>query len=181
MMFETKTKIQNPKSKIGFGVLGCGWVARDYAIPGIIESKNARLVALCDLNRANYEAIAPEDESIYRTTDLNEFLAVENLDAVYIATPNDSHRFLTERCAAAGKHVLCEKPMATNYADAAARTAAGEKFDVQYATAFDQRCEQCKNQNIEGSRHSRFNLQASDITWFMTSQVLATSSSVKVG
>ncbi len=138
-MLETKSKIQNPKSKIGFGVLGCGWVARDYAAPGIIESENARLVALCDLNRANYEAIAPEDEGIFRTTDLNEFLAAENLDAVYIATPNDSHRFLTEQCAAAGKHVLCEKPMATSYADAAAMTAAGEKFAVQYATAFDQR------------------------------------------
>ena len=138
-MLEAKSKIQNPKSKISFGVLGCGWVARDYAIPGIIESENARLVALCDLNQANYEVIAPEDKSIYRTTDLDKFLATENLDAVYIATPNDSHRFLTERCAAAGKHVLCEKPMATDYADAAAMTAACEKFDVQYATAFDQR------------------------------------------
>ncbi|MDQ3714232.1 MAG: Gfo/Idh/MocA family oxidoreductase [Acidobacteriota bacterium] len=117
---EKQSKIQNPKSKINIGVIGCGWVARDYAIPAIMESENVRLVALCDLDCKNYEAIAPGDESVFRTTDLDEFIAAANLDAVYIATPNDSHRFLTEKCAAAGKHVLCEKPMATNYADATA-------------------------------------------------------------
>ena len=134
-----QSKIQNPKSKINVGVIGCGWVARDYAIPAIIESENARLVALCDLDCRNYEATAPGDERVFRTTDLDEFIAAANLDAVYIATPNDSHRFLTEKCAAAGKHVLCEKPMATNYADATAMVAACEKSNVQYATAFDQR------------------------------------------
>jgi len=133
-MFETEKQ-----SQIGFGVIGCGWVARDYAIPAIIESENARLVALCDLDCKNYNAIEPGDESVFRTTDLDNFLAAENLDAVYIATPNDSHRFLTDKCAVVGKHVLCEKPMATNYADAAAMVAVCEKFNVQYATAFDQR------------------------------------------
>ena len=140
-MFEHKIKSQIPnrESQIGFGVIGCGWVARDYAIPAILESENARLVALCDTNRANHAAIAPDDEKVFRTTDLDEFLAAGNLDAVYIATPNDSHCFLTEKCAAAGKHVLCEKPMATNYADAFRMTEVCERFGVQYATAFDQR------------------------------------------
>jgi predicted dehydrogenase len=124
-MFEIETK-----SQIGFGVVGCGWVARDYAIPAIIESANARLVALCDLNCVNYEAIATNDKSVFRTTDLDEFLAAENLDAVYIATPNESHCFLTRKCAAAGKHVLCEKPMATSYADASLMTEVCESFGV---------------------------------------------------
>lgn len=131
--------LKNPKSKINFGVVGCGWVARDYGIPAILDAANAELVAVCDTNFENLQTIAPGDESILRTTDLDEFLNAENLDAVYIATPNDSHRFLTEKCADAKKHVLCEKPMATNYADAAAMTAACEKNRVQYATAFDQR------------------------------------------
>ena len=140
-MFEKakKTAIQNPKSVIGFGVIGCGWVARDYGIPAIIEARNAELVAVCDTNHENLTTIAPEDEKLLRTTNLDEFLSAENLDAVYIATPNDSHRFLTEKCVAAGKHVLCEKPMATTFEDAQAMTAACEKFGVQYATAFDQR------------------------------------------
>lgn len=139
-MFETeKSEIPNPKAQIGFGVVGCGWVARDYAIPAIIESANAQLVALCDVDCASYKTIVPDDKSVYRTTDLNDFLATENLDAVYIATPNDSHCFLTEKCAARGKHVLCEKPMATNYADARRMTKVCESFGVRYATAFDQR------------------------------------------
>ena len=127
------------KSKINFGVIGCGWVAGDYGIPAILEAENVRLVAVCDTNIENTKTIAPEDEKLLRTTALDEFLSRENLDAVYIATPNDSHRFLTERCSAAGKHVLCEKPMATNFADAQAMIEICEKFGVQYATAFDQR------------------------------------------
>ena len=130
---------KNIKSQINFGVIGCGWVARDYGIPAISEAENANLVAVCDTNFENLKLIAPEDEKLLRTTVLDEFLSRENLDAVYIATPNDSHRFLTERCAAAGKHVLCEKPMATNYEDAQAMIEICEKFVVQYATAFDQR------------------------------------------
>ncbi len=140
-MFETieKSKIENRKSKINFGVVGCGWVARDYGIPAISDARNAELVAVCDTKPENTAAITPEDAKLRRTSDLDEFLAAENLDAVYIATPNDSHRFLTEKCAAAGKHVLCEKPMAIDYEDAAAMIAACEKHGVQYATAFDQR------------------------------------------
>lgn len=136
---DEKFKVRNPKSEINFGVVGCGWVARDYGIPAILAARNARLVAVCDMNADNLTSVAPHDSNILRTTDLDEFLGAENLDAVYIATPNDSHRFLTEKCASAGKHVLCEKPMAIEYADAAAMIGACEKNSVQYATAFDQR------------------------------------------
>ena len=140
-MFENEKELQipNPESRTRFGVIGCGWVARDYGVPAMTEADNARLVALCDKQIENTKTVAPEETNILRTDDLDEFLALENLDAVYIATPNDSHRFLTEKCAAAGKHVLCEKPMATRFSDARAMTTACEKAGVQYATAFDQR------------------------------------------
>ncbi len=127
-----------PRSVVNFGVIGSGWVARDYGIPAICEAENGALVAVCDTNAANLNQIESAGE-IKRTTDLDEFLQTENLDAVYIATPNDSHRLLTEKCAAAGKHVLCEKPMAIEFTDAAAMVAACEKHGVVYATAFDQR------------------------------------------
>lgn len=128
----------NLKSTINFGVIGCGWVARDYGVPAILESKNARLIAACDSDQENLTSIAG-NENLRRTLDLDDFLHTENLDAVYIATPNDSHRFLTEKCARARLHVLCEKPMATNYADAEAMTRICAENGVQYATAFDQR------------------------------------------
>jgi predicted dehydrogenase len=134
-----QSKIQNPNSKIQFGIIGCGWVARDYVIPAIIESQNAQLAALCDLDCQNYEQILPAEQTIFRTVDLDKFLAFPNLQAVYIATPNNSHRVLTEKAAAAGKHVLCEKPMATNFYDAQAMVEICAVNKVQYATAFDQR------------------------------------------
>ena len=72
-------------------------------------------------------------------TDLDEFLAHPELDAVYIATPNHLHRSICERAARAGKHVLCEKPMATTVVDAQFMVDACDANNVRYATAFDQR------------------------------------------
>ncbi len=131
--------IKSSQTAIGFGVVGCGWVARDYVIPAILAAGNAGLVALCDADGRSYDLVLPGDQSIVRTDNLSEFLAAPGLEAVYIATPNSSHRFLTEHAANAGKHVLCEKPMATNLADAAAMIEICERRRVLYATAFDQR------------------------------------------
>ncbi len=127
------------RTQIGWGIVGCGWVARDYVAPGIIACANSHLVALCDRDSSALSAIAPDTTAAHRTTRLEEFLATPGLDAVYIATPNDSHRTLTEAAARAGKHVFCEKPMATRYEDAAAMVQACEDAGVMYATAFDQR------------------------------------------
>lgn len=136
---------------IRWGVIGCGWVARDYVAPGIARAANSRLVALYDLDaramerlvgtvRTNVPTDSPFDPAaVRRHTDLAEFLRSPDLDAVYIATPNDSHRTLTEAAARTGKHVLCEKPMATSFVDAAAMVEACRAHGVIYATAFDQR------------------------------------------
>ena len=136
---------------VRWGVIGCGWVARDYVAPGIARAANNRLTALYDVNPramerlvetvgAGVEADSPFDPAaVRRHTNLEEFLQAPDLDAVYIATPNDSHRSLTEAAARAGKHVLCEKPMATSYPDAAAMVKTCRAHGVTYATAFDQR------------------------------------------
>lgn len=107
----------------------------------MLAAPGARLVALCDpdpaaLARVGGVASLPDAA---RHPDLDAFLAVPGLDAVYIATPNHLHRPITEAAARAGKHVLCEKPMATTLADAGAMVAACRVAGVRYATAFDQR------------------------------------------
>jgi predicted dehydrogenase len=70
---------------------------------------------------------------------LDDLLADPEVDAVYVATPNDSHAEISVAAAAAGKHVLCEKPMAATLAQAETMAAAFEGAGVAYGTAFDQR------------------------------------------
>ncbi len=126
-------------SQIGWGIVGCGWVARDYVAPGILAAPNARLFALSDPDESAMAAIAAQSLDLSSHTILDKFLQTPGLDAVYIATPNHLHRPLTEAAARAGKHVLCEKPMATSAADAEAMVRACRENGVQYGTAFDQR------------------------------------------
>ena len=120
-----------------WGIAGCGWVARDYVAPAIEASSNGDLVALHDLSPAALARAGSSFPDALATADLAEFLAA--VDAVYVASPNHAHRGLVEAAAAAGRAVLCEKPMATTMADARAMVAACERAGVTYATAFDQR------------------------------------------
>ena len=124
-------------SPVQWGIVGCGWVARDYVAPAIAAT--ARLVAVCDPDPAARPRVAEGDTETARHADLQDFLATPGLEAVYVATPNHLHRPVAEAAARAGKHVLCEKPMATSFADAEAMVAACRGAGVRYATAFDQR------------------------------------------
>ncbi len=117
-------------SRVNWGVIGCGWVARDFVIPAIQAATNAELIAVSDRN--------PEATKGLINLSLEELL-ISPVDAIYIATPNSSHGQLTICAAAAGKHILCEKPMSTNYADAERMVLACRAAGVVYATAFDQR------------------------------------------
>ncbi|MDT7855509.1 Gfo/Idh/MocA family oxidoreductase [Rubrivirga sp. S365] len=123
---------------IGWGVVGAGWVARDYVGPGIAASANGRVVAACDLDAAALDAFLP-DHDLERTTSLDALLARDDVDAVYVATPNDAHLGPVRAAAAAGKAVLCEKPVARTLAEAEALLGAAQAAGVPYGTAFDQR------------------------------------------
>ena len=122
----------------GWGIAGCGWIARDHVAPAAEASEHGRLVALTSLERADVDAVAP-GAAVHRTTDLAAFLATPGLDAVYVATPNAAHPAIVEAAAAAGKHVLCEKPMATTLEDARRMVEACQTAGVLYHTAFNQR------------------------------------------
>lgn len=118
-----------------WGIAGYGWLARDYADPALRGLSNARLVAACDPD--------PIARELARSRGLAaeaDFEALcDRVDAIYVAAPNATHRALVERAAARGKHVLCEKPMATALADGDAMFAACARANVAYATAYDQR------------------------------------------
>ncbi len=122
--------------RLGWCVVGCGWVARDYVLPAIIASRNGRLAAVCDRSDAALSQVSGDP---FRTTDLAAAVSAPGVSAVYVATPNHAHRTVVEAAATAGKHVLCEKPMAATAADARAMVAACDRAGVTYATAYDQR------------------------------------------
>ncbi len=124
-------------SRVRWGIAGCGWVARDFAGPAIVASSNGVLQALHDAAPDALAATARLFPGAQPCASLAAFLA--QIDAVYIATPNHTHRALVEQAAAAGVAVLCEKPMASTAEDARAMVAACARAGVAYATAFDQR------------------------------------------
>ena len=121
---------------VRWGVVGCGWVARDYVGPGIEASGNGRVVAACDLDAAALAAFLPHRDML-RTASLDALF--DTVDAVYVATPNDAHAGPVALAARAGRAVLCEKPMARTLAEAQAMAEAVRAAGVIYATAFDQR------------------------------------------
>ena len=145
-------------AKLGWGVAGTGWVARDYVIPAILASSNGALLALHDADPAALARAAALAPDAAAAASLAAFLATPGLQAVYVATPNDAHRPLVEAAARAGLAVLCEKPMAATAGDAAAMVAACAAAEVRYATAFDQRfhpAHACLAKLIAGGRLGR--------------------------
>ncbi len=133
----------NPTGKLGWGLVGCGWVAADYVAPAIVGSGNGRLAAVHDPDRAAMARIVAESERgggcPRACNDLHALLDDPEVRAVYVATPNHLHAPIVAASARAGKHVLCEKPMATTLDDARGMVAACARAGVAYATAFDQR------------------------------------------
>ena len=123
-------------SVVGWGVAGCGWVARDHALPALRRVPGARVAALHDRDP---DVLAWLDVGAPASTDLQTFLGTPGLDAVYVAVPNSAHREVVEAAAAAGVAVLCEKPLAADAADAEAAVAAADRAGVLLGTAYDQR------------------------------------------
>lgn len=125
------------KLKIGF--IGCGGIANGKHFPGMAQQKEyVDMVAFCDLIPERAEKAAKEygtpDAKVY--TDYHELLADPTIDAVHVLTPNVAHCEITVAALEAGKHVLCEKPMAATPADAQkmldARDRTGKMLTIGY-------------------------------------------------
>jgi predicted dehydrogenase len=98
---------------IGVGGFGGGGHMRAYA-----ESPYAQVVAVCDLSPERARQIAGQFGVEAAFDDYRDLLALAEVDAVDVATPNDMHCQITLAALAAGKHVLCEKPLALSVEDA---------------------------------------------------------------
>ena len=118
------------EKKFRIGIIGCGGIANSKHMPSLSKQPDVELVAFCDIveERAQkaLEQYGAEGAKAY--TDYKELLKDETIDIVHVCTPNREHSFITVDALEAGKHVMCEKPMAINgeeaqkMLDAAART-----------------------------------------------------------
>ncbi|MDG9702539.1 Gfo/Idh/MocA family protein [Streptomyces sp. DH37] len=129
-----------------WAIAGCGWVARDHFLPGLLEAARRwpataapRLVAVTDVDPVAAERLAVRAPGVRAVPRLADLLAAHRPDAVYVATPNHVHRPVAEAAAAAGAAVLCEKPLASDLPGAERLVAACERAGVLAAVAYDQR------------------------------------------
>lgn len=126
-------------SKLKIGFIGCGGIANGKHFPGMKQQEEfVDMVAFCDLIPERAEKAAKEygtpDAKVY--TDYHDLLADKSIDAVHVLTPNIAHCEITVAALEAGKHVLCEKPMAATEADAKkmleARDKSGKLLTIGY-------------------------------------------------
>ena len=101
---------------INIGIIGCGKIAQKRHIPEYLENVDANLVGFYDLNQARAKEIS---ETFGGTAfdSIEDLLADPSIDAVSVCTANHTHAAITIQALQAGKHVLCEKPMATKLED----------------------------------------------------------------
>ena len=114
--------------KLKAGIVGCGGIANGKHLPAMKKSGLYEIVAFCDIIRDRAEKAKKE----YGTEDAKVFedyqeLIKEDLDVVYVTTPNRSHAEISIAAMEAGKDVMCEKPMAKNYAEAQKMVETSEK------------------------------------------------------
>ncbi|MGI5877595.1 MAG: Gfo/Idh/MocA family protein [Christensenellales bacterium] len=99
-------------AKVKWGVLGAGGIARRRTIPGLIKARNAELVAVMDTAEGLAHEVKAEFGARRAYTTTRALLADPEVEAVYIASPVAFHKEQALACAASGKHILIEKPIA---------------------------------------------------------------------
>ena len=104
--------------KVKVGVVGCGVVATAYYLPYLMRMDTVDLVAVCDLYKTRTEASARLFGAKEQYLDYYEMLDQADIDAVFILTAPGTHVPFTLKAVEAGKHVLIQKPLATNMDDA---------------------------------------------------------------
>lgn len=124
---------------IGVAIIGAGAIALANHLPGLALCPQAKVVALCDSDRATLERAGQQTGIAALFADYNETIAHPGVDAVIIATPNITHPPIVLAAVAAKKHVLCEKPLALDYATAQSMYDAAERAGVRHMTAFTYR------------------------------------------
>jgi D-xylose 1-dehydrogenase (NADP+, D-xylono-1,5-lactone-forming) len=133
------TALKHESELVNWGVLGAARVAEKVLVPGIQRSGNGRVYAVASRTPEKASQFAKKVGARVAYGSYEELLRDDLVQAVYVALPNSLHKEWTIRAAEAGKHVLCEKPMATRYADAVEMVDACRRNGVLLMEAFAHR------------------------------------------
>lgn len=166
------------KKTVRWGILGCSGIGKSRTIPGLLACENAELYAIAGRNEEKLKAYAEPFAPKKLYTDYQALLDDENVDAVYLPLPNGIHMEWVKKAAAAGKHILCEKPIALTEEQVkemfAAAKANGVLLEEAYAYRHAQLAQKVKEIVDSGaigriryleSKHSTFDTNRSGIRY----------------
>jgi predicted dehydrogenase len=131
--------MNNQDSHVAWGILGTGGIAHTFA-RALAKSRTGKLVAVGSRTQASADAFAKEFAPIRAHGGYEALLADPAVQAVYIGTPHPLHAEWCLRAARAKKHILCEKPLTLNLAEALTVAAAAREHGVFLMEAFMYRC-----------------------------------------
>ena len=142
---ESATAEEPPARKLGFALVGLGRLSEGQLVPAFKTTKHCRLAALVSGKPDKAKAWAQQngvpEKNIYGYQDFDRIRDNPDVDVVYVVLPNSMHAEYTIRAAKAGKHVLCEKPMAISVKECdemiAACKAAGRQLAIGYRLHFE--------------------------------------------
>lgn len=137
-MNHSNTNQGNGKGKIRYGVIGLGHIAQVAVLPAFANAENSELTALVSDDPTKLNELGQRYDVSTRTNydGYEALLESDAIDAVYLALPNHLHCDYAVRAARAGKHVLCEKPMAVTEEECERMLAAAEDSDVRLMVAY---------------------------------------------
>lgn len=138
-MTDNADQTGNHQELLAWGILGTGNIAHTFA-RGLAQSETGRLYAVASRTAEKAAEFADEFGAPASYGSYEDLLADPDVKAVYISLPNHLHAQWTIRCAEAGKHILCEKPLASNRAEAMTAIEAAREHDVFLMEAFMYRC-----------------------------------------
>lgn len=136
---------QTGQQRLRYCIVGLGRISMDHFMPACKMLQKSQVTAFVSGHRAKADKLAGDynvpAKSIYSYENFEEIAHNNEIDAVYIALPNSMHAEYTIRAANAGKHVLCEKPMATSVKESQAMVdackAAGKKLMIAYRCQYE--------------------------------------------
>ncbi|HKX82817.1 MAG TPA: Gfo/Idh/MocA family oxidoreductase [Pyrinomonadaceae bacterium] len=153
--------------KVGIGIIGTGF-ARKVQIPGFLKCVDTSVVSIASGNLANAESAAYEFNIDHFTPDWRETVFRDDVDLVVITTPPNLHKEMALAAIEAGKHVLCEKPMAMNMIEAGEMLAAARRspklalidFELRFQPGRQKAFEMIRDGAIGKIRHAKYNFRA---------------------